>query len=307
MKRLGILLLFALICFSITSCSKNPQSELPKKQVLTDDMGYKVSISGTPKRIVSLAPSITEMIYLLKLEDKLVGNTLYCDYPEAAKKITKVGDILSIDAEKILMLKPDIVFVSVEGNTKESYKKLIDLGIKVFVSNPRNFEGIKKTLTDLGNIFNKRTLSDSCINSWNKRMSVLTTNSVKHEAKKVMFIIELKPLIVAGVNTFLNEYVKVCGMKNIVEDTKINYPILNREEILKRNPSFILYATDKKDVKNVLLQMYPEWKNIDAVKNNNVFLIDANIYFRPGPRFIDACEEIFRNLHPEVLYQDQKK
>ncbi|MFH0736165.1 MAG: cobalamin-binding protein [bacterium] len=288
-----------LLIFVFTNCSKPAKTKDTYKITLTDDLSNKINFTKKPLRIVSLAPSITEMIYFLDLGDKLVGNTLYCDYPEAAKKVTKVGDLLSIDAEKILMLKPDVVFVSVEGNTKENYQKLIKLGLTVFVSNPRNYEGIKKTLSDLGKMFNKKEKVDSVTANWDKRVEKLHRLSANITPQNVMFIIELKPLIVAGKNTFLNEYINICGMKNIVDDSKLNYPILNREEVLKRNPAFILYATDKKDIKKLLLEMYPEWKNIDAVKKDNLFIIDANIFFRPGPRFINAAEQVFKYLHRE--------
>ena len=89
-----------------------------------------------PRRIITLAPNLTEMIYDLGLENKLVGNTLYCDYPEAAKKIEKVGNLLTVNFEKIVTLKPDLVLITVEGNTKETYDKFHQLGIKIFVSNP---------------------------------------------------------------------------------------------------------------------------------------------------------------------------
>ena len=294
---LKVTALSLLLIFVFTNCNKPDKTKTAYKITLTDDLNNKINFTKQPKRIVSLAPSITEMIYFLDLGDKLVGNTLYCDYPEAAKKVTKVGDLLSIDAEKILMLKPDVVFVSVEGNTKENYQKLIKMGITVFVSNPRNYEGIKKTLSDLGKMFNKKNKVDSITTNWDKRVEKLHQLSANITPQNVMFIIELKPLIVAGKNTFLNEYINICGMKNIVDDSNLNYPILNREEVLKRNPSFILYATDKKNIKKLFLEMYPEWKNIDAVKKDNLFIIDANIFFRPGPRFINASEQLFKYLH----------
>ncbi len=152
--------LFRLICvflfglFFISCNTSDKKSTSNDKIVIVDDLNNKITLNHTPKKVVSLAPSLTEMIYELGLGEKLVGNTIYCDYPEEAKKVTKVGDLLNVDAEKVLMLKPDLVFVTIEGNTQESYKKLKDLGINVFVSNPRNFEGIKKTFRDLANIFN---------------------------------------------------------------------------------------------------------------------------------------------------------
>jgi len=298
--RYFIVFVFGLFLF--LGCGKTQDRIEKTDTVFVDDLNNKIKIEKPPLKIITLAPSLTEMVYLLECGDKLVGNTSYCDYPEAANHVTKVGDLLNIDIEKIIMLKPDLVFISVEGNTKESYNKLKELGIKVFVSNPRSYEGIKKTIRDMGAIFNKKELAQNRIADWDKRIAKIQSKSGMDSTKKVMFVIEIKPLIVAGKNTFLNEYIEICGMKNVVADSKVNYPILNREEVLKRNPDFILYASNKKDIKQTILDLYPEWKDINAIKNNGIFLIDASIYFRPGPRFIEAVEEVSTNLHREENY-----
>ena len=283
-----------LIGFGCKPTAKNVSNN--KNIVLVDDLNNKITLNSQPKRIITLAPSLTEMIYELGMGNKLVGNTTYCDYPDEAKKITKVGDLLNVDAEKVLMLKPDLVFVTIEGNTQESYKKLKDLGIKVFVSNPRNYDGIKKTFKDLANIFSVTKKADSIITGWDNRINKLTAFNSSDTNKYIMFIIELKPLIVAGNKTFLNEYIRLAGYKNIVYDSKVNYPILNREEVLKRNPSFIIFSYEDKEIAKKILKLYPEWKKIDAIKNNGVITINPNVYFRPGVRFVDAAEELIKNL-----------
>jgi iron complex transport system substrate-binding protein len=298
--------LFGLFFISCNTSDKKSTSN--DKIVIVDDLNNKITLNHTPKKVVSLAPSLTEMIYELGLGEKLVGNTIYCDYPEEAKKVTKVGDLLNVDAEKVLMLKPDLVFVTIEGNTQESYKKLKDLGINVFVSNPRNFEGIKKTFRDLANIFNVKQKADSIINNWDYRINKIVKENIPDTTKFVMFIIELKPLIVAGKNTFLNEYINLAGYKNIVFDSKVNYPILNREEVLKRNPSYIIYSYEDKEIREKIIEMYPEWKKIDAVKNNGIITINPNIYFRPGVRFVNAAEELVKTLrHQKANLQYRRK
>lgn len=288
---------FLFVSIFIISCKpSNNNSQSNKNIVLVDDLNNKIILKNKPQRIITLAPSLTEMIYELGLGNKLIGNTTYCDYPEAAKKVTKVGDLLNVDAEKILMLKPDLVFVTIEGNTQESYKKLKDLGIKVFVSNPRNYEGIKKTFRDLSKIFDVTKKADSFISNWDNRINKLVKEQVMDTTKYIMFMIELKPLIVAGSKTFLNEYIRLAGYRNIVFDSKVNYPILNREEVLKRNPSYIIYSYEDKEIETKIAELYPEWKRTDAIKYNGVITINPNIYFRPGVRFVDAAEELVKNL-----------
>ncbi len=223
-----------------------------------------------------------------------MGNTKYGNYPDSAKNITNVGDLLTVDLEKIVLLNPDLIFITVEGNSKSDYQKLLDLGMKVFVSNPRNFSGIKKTLSDMAKIFNKEKLADSLINNWNIRIDKVKNTHHLIISKKVLFLISINPIFTVGGNSFINEILTFSGLKNIYADSKINYPVLNREEIVKRNPDYILlYKTNRNEI-NKLLEIYPEWNTLSAVINNRVFFIDADLFSRPGPRFVDAVEELNR-------------
>lgn len=263
------------------------------KEIIVDDLGNKFEFSSTPQRIISLAPNITEIIYSLKLEKHLVGNTIYCNYPESAKQVEKVGDMLTFNFEKIISLKPDLIFITVEGNTKESYDKFNELGLKIFVSNPRNYQGIKKTYQDIGKIFSINT--EQTIHSWDSTINKIKNESMKLN-KSAMYIVELSPLMIVGPNTFLNEYLTICGLKNIAEDSPLNYPIYNREEVLKRNPDYIIYPTDGNDNLEKIKSAYPEWKNLSAVKNNNVIFVNRDLHLRPGPRFVNAVVDLFNQV-----------
>lgn len=116
-----------------------------------------------------------------------------------------------------------------------------------------------------------------------------------------MFLISLNPLMLAGKNTFINEYIDLCGFKNIADDIKMSYPVFNREEVLKRNPDYIVYANSGAMAIDKIANAYPEWKNIKAVKNKNIVLVNADEYLRPGPRFVPALEDFFKKL--EILFR----
>lgn len=289
-----------LICFLFfffASCSE--EKKLVQNGVsVKDDLETLHSFNKIPQRVITLAPNLTEMIYSLGLEKKLVGNTLYCDYPDSAKKIEKVGNLLTVNFEKIVTLKPDLVFITVEGNTKETYDKFHQLDIKIFVSNPRNYEGIKKTYSDVGRIFQIEERANNKIAKWDSTVAKISALAKNYIQKSAMFVIDLKPLIIAGKHTFLNEFLQMCGLKNIAEDSPVNYPIFSREEILKRNPDYIIYPTGGGDNISKIKSAYPEWFKIKAIKNNNVFFVDWNLYSRPGPRFTDAVNDLFTRLHP---------
>lgn len=264
--------------------------------ILQDDIGNSISINEIPARVISLAPNITEMIYQLNAEDKLVGNTAFCYYPEDAKYKNKVGDLLTINYEKILELKPDLILLTVEGNQKTAYDKLLNLGLKLFVSNPRDYNGIKKTFEDLGNIFGEQSLAKSKIDYWDSTLSYIRTEAKKLNSHTVMILVELNPIMVAGRNTFINTYIETCNMKNFAEDISLNYPIFSREVVIERDPFFIVYPSSGKETTKTLTNMYPEWEALSAVKESRVLFVDRDLYFRPGPRFIEALEDFYSRL-----------
>ena len=290
--------LFTLLLI-VVSCA-NHQQEKQKSFTVKDDLGNSISFNTTPQRIITLAPNLTEMIFDLRLENELVGNTRYCDYPEAARQVEKVGDMLTFNFEKIVTLKPDIVFITVEGNTKETYDKFRELGIKIFVSNPRTFTGIKKTYLDLGKIFGVEEKAKRIVAGWDSLVTNISRESKNYPEASAMFLIDTKPVMLAGKNTFINEYLEICRLKNIAADSPLNYPMFSREEILRRNPDYIIYPASNNEDFSSVIKIYPEWKNLKAVKNHHVLFVDRNLFTRPGPRFVQAVGILFNLLHPKA-------
>lgn len=295
-----IFLIISLIFLLLNGCTKNENEKSSSKFLLIDDLNVTVSFNEHPKRIITLAPSLTEMIYKINYDKYLIGNTLYCNYPEDAKLKTKVGDMLTIDFERIISLKPDLILISVEGNNKSAYDKLIELGLKTFVSNPRNYKGIKNTYLQIGKITGKEKEAEFQVAEWEKTVNNIVTNSDSAKSKTVMFLISLNPLMLAGKNTFINEYIDLCGFKNIADDIKMSYPVLSREEVLKRNPDYIVYANSGAMAIDKIANAYPEWKNLKAVKNKNIVLVDADQYLRPGPRFVPALADFFKKTRDSL-------
>ena len=287
-------LLLALVLISCSTKNKKVNSE----NQIKDDLGNVLTIDNIPERIITLAPNLTEIVYFLDLEKYLVGNTLYCNYPPAAQKVEKVGDMLTFNYEKILTLKPDFIFITVEGNTKETYNKFKELGLKIFVSNPRNFEGIKKTITDFGKIFRIEKKAENKIAEWDSTISRIRNFTSKKPKQTAMYCVELQPVMLAGKNTFINEFLDFCGLKNIAEDSPLNYPVFSREEILERNPDYIIIPTGRDENISDIETLYPEWKNLKAIKNKNVLFVDRDLYSRPGSRFVEAVEDLFIKTHP---------
>lgn len=287
-----------ILLFSIFLSCTDKKNNSTTPDIVKDDLGNNFTFSVPPTRIISLAPNLTEFIYDIGIEKYLVGNTIFCDYPEDAKKVEKVGDLLTFNFEKILQLKPDLLFITVEGNTKETYDKFRELGLKVFVSNPRGFDGIKKTYSDLSKIFRLEEKAKTRIAGWDSIVAEIKTRATSFKTSTMLCAIELKPTIAAGKNTFINEILEICGGKNITDGLVQNYPLLSREKILESNPDYFLYISDPLESINIIIEAYPEWKSLKAVKNKKVLILDRNLFGRPGPRFVDAVKVLFSQLHP---------
>jgi len=282
----GILILL----FSLTFyCCKNAEEAGQETFRLEDDIGCEITFENIPQKIISAAPNLTEILFKLGLGDKIIGVTNLCDFPSDAKSKEIVGDLLNLNYEKIISLKPDILFITVEGNTKESYNKLSELGIKVFVTNPRSLKGIDKTIIDFGKIFKLEEIADNIVSEFELRKNKILS-STKSSSKKSVFIVSFSPLIIAGKNTFINELLTACGLDNIAGNSIVPYPVYSREEVLNKNPEIILSTLDLIKNKDEILNLFPEWQNISAIKKNQVLLLQSDIFLRPGPRYIDAIE-----------------
>ncbi len=289
--------LFILLTLIAISCGKQLKEKPDKKNFITDALGNKFELSKPPERIITLAPNLTEMVFELGAGKKLVGNTLFCNYPEEAKSVEKIGDMLTVDYEKIVTLHPDLIFITKEGNKKNIYQKLISLKQKVFVSDPKSYADIKETFLKMGKILGEEQRALQKIKAWDRLI-----DSVKNEVKNsttgsVMFLVSVKPIMLAGKNTFIDEILHICGLQNIADSSSLRYPVFSREEIVKKNPDYIiLFASKNLKVENVK-NAYPEWKELNAVKNNNIIFVDPDLFARPGPRFAKAVEFLFKSLH----------
>lgn len=284
--------IIALVILLFLSGCKEEKQITTSALTITDDLHKSFTFEEVPSKIITLAPNLTELLFELGEGKKIIGNTTYCNYPDSAKEIDKVADLLTVNLELITALQPDLIFITGEGNSKSEYDKLIELGFKVFVSNPRHYNGIKKTLLDMGKIFKVEDKAKSIINNWEERIKIVKETHDKIVFSSVMFLVSTNPIFSVGKKSFVHQILTYAGLKNVTGDSDISYPMFNREEVLVRNPDYIiLYETNNNDI-NDLLNAYPEWNTLAAIINKRVFFINADLYSRPGPRFIDAVEDL---------------
>jgi iron complex transport system substrate-binding protein len=256
---------------------------------LRDDMGDSVAFTGTPRRVVSLAPSITETLYALGSDTLLTGVTSFCDYPPQAKTKPRVGDMVTPNIELILAQKPDLVLMAIEGNTRQSYDHLRSLGCRIFVTNPRTLGGILKSLRDLGLVTGAQRraaqLADSLI-------ALLAAVPSFQERPKVLMALSLDPLIVAGANTVLNDIIIHAGARNCGAAAAGAYPTLNREAVLDMDPDVLLLPSDLHASRERLLAAFPEWSRLAALRNGRIHIVNADVFLRPGPRAFFGLAEL---------------
>ena len=295
MKHLLVIALVVALFFP--SCQKQTNHSGPSTRSFTDDVGHSVALQHTPRRIVSLAPSLTEILFLVGADSSIVGVTDYCDYPDAAKHKAKIGGMLNPNIERILALQPDLVLMSGSGNMRSDFEKLTSTGTPVFVSHPRTIDEVFKSIIDIGELTGRRRTSDSIVALLQIRRESLVRQAAARKKETVLMILSLNPLIAIGPKTFLNELVTLANGQNIVHDSSTAYPVLSREEILRCQPGVIVATNDIVRSVDDILSPYPEWKSLTAIRNRRVAIVDASIVSRPGPRIIDGLAAIIRAIH----------
>ncbi len=262
---------------------------------LVDDLNRTVTLSSPAKRIVSLAPSITETLFAVGVGNSVVGVTDYCNYPPEAKKKQRVGGVVNPSIETIVSLKPDLIVLSMEGNVREDFKKLTSFGFPVFVTNPRNLQGIYTSIEQLGTLTGRKENAEQLVKSLRLRADSIRTIVAKEKRRSVLVFVSLQPIIVVGQNTFFAELIELAGGMNAVKKGASTYPTYSREAVLKSNPDVLIFMSDVLANPADLVTLFPEWTKLNAYRQKRIFRIDADIVSRPGPRAVNGIE-ILHNL-----------
>lgn len=270
-------------------------------EVLYDQLERSVDVPRDPRRVVAFAPSITEIIYAIGQEGRLVGTTIYSNYPAAAAGLPKIGSYIHLDLERIVALKPDLCFATKDGNPRPVIDRLTALNIPVYTVNPHGYKSVAQTVLELGKILNapeKAALVVEEMNRRVKRVQVLV-NSVT-ERPRVFFQIGIKPIISAGSDTFIHELIELAGGRNVADEASA-YPRYSREQVIGLSPDVIVITSmDRQAAFEQVRKSWLQWRNLPAARLNRIHLVDSDIFDRPSPRLIDALEQLFGLLHPEL-------
>jgi iron complex transport system substrate-binding protein len=271
-------------------------------RLVIDEIGREVNLPSCPQKIVSLAPNITETLFALGLESEIAGVTMFCNYPEEAKKKPKVGGLINLSLETIVSLEPDLIIATADGNRKETVDQLENIGLSVYVINPGNIMEILDMISHIGIITGREREADRLRKNLEGRIENVLRQKEGLSRPRVFMQVGMDAMISAGRNTFLHELITMAGGDNIAGDSAIRYPRFGIEEIIIKNPDFIIVSSMKKEASlKRAEEMWRRWDTISAVKNDRMYIIDSDIITRPSPRIIDALEELFTIIHPEAL------
>src|SRR3989338_616547 len=296
MKNFYLIPIFFLL-FSVTVSITGKAS-----QVFTDELGRKVTLEKNPERIVSLAPNVTEILFALGLGDKIVGVTNFCNFPEEAKSKEKVGMLLNPSLEKIISLKPDLIIWNTEGENKQTFLKLSELGLKIFIISPQRIETIFDSIINIGNICGKNKNAEELVAGMKKKLNFLKKQLNGVKKTKVLFLLDLKPLISVSKNSFHGELIEFAKGENIDNSSPDRYPKISMEEIVNKEPEVIIVSNHREDFKKLFngFKNNPAVKATPAYRNNRIFEIESDLADRLSPRIVDGLDKLARIIHPEA-------
>jgi len=256
-----------------------------------DDWGNSVVLKKTAKRIVTLAPNITEMLYAIGAGQNVVGTANYTDYPKSAKKIKRVGTYADPDLETIVALHPNIIFVWGPGNPPRLIEKLKALGLTVYVMQPESISDIAKDMMQLGIITGKIQQAKKIQTHFNHQLNALVKQYALQKPVTVFYQIWREPLISIGKNNLINNAIQICGGKNITQDLIAPYARVSLETVLSRDPDVII-TSDQQAM--LFWQHYPFLK---AVKSHHIYFIPADDIQRYSPRILRGTKMLCHDLN----------
>ncbi len=270
---------------------------------VTDETGRKVRVPAVVRRIVSLAPSLTETVYALGAQERLVGVTDYCDYPAEARSKAKVGGAVTPSIEHIVALKPDLVLAQAHGmNRRETVEALERLDIPVFTTSARTVEELLGSVERLADVMGAAERGAVLLADLRARLAGLARRLEGRTPRKVFFVVWYEPLISVGPQTFLADALRRAGAQSVVE-TSQDWPQVNLEELLRLQPEFLVFASSHTEGVARTVESLREqrgWRALEAIQKKRIAGISDAVN-RPGPRLLDAIEQLARQLHPEAF------
>jgi len=303
LKKSGLILLgAALLAGVLTACSTAPTATA---LTITDQLGRTVTINNThPQKIISLAPSNTEILFALGLGDRIVGVTTYCNYPPEATTKPSIGDYNTPNLEEIVAKEPDLVLAT-EVHETSLIPQLEAQGITVVGLSPKTIDEVMDSITLVGQITGQEDEAASLVDDMQKRINAIkekTSALSEAQRPRVFYIIWHDPIWTTGNNTFADALIQISGGINIASELD-GYVDISLEAVIAGNPEVIIAGVGMGTGEDLPLQYVkeePRLKDIEARQNDRIYSVNLDTVGRPGPRIVDALEDFFRLIHPEL-------
>jgi len=267
----------------------------------TDEVGRAIAVPARVNRIVSLAPNLTETVYALGLGDRVVGDTNWCDTPEAAKSKPHVGDPQNPSIEAIVALHPDLVLATTSINAVDTADALQRLGIAVYTSDPHTVRGMLESTGHIADVIGAPEQGADLVGKLQQRLDALHARLSERPMAHVLFVVWLDPLQSIGPSTFIADALRWARAESVVT-TSQPWPRLSIEEVVRVQPDYIVFADDHEGQATKLadLRARAVWRDLDAVERGRVLNISQEI-IRPSPGLVDVIEQLARDVHPEAF------
>ena len=307
LRGLTVFLVTSVMLLSLlAACAPSSEEAKSSPIEVTDQLGRIVKLDRIPQRIISLAPSNTEILFALGLADKLAAVTEYCSYPEAAKDKPKVGGFSTVNIEKVVEIQPDLILAT--GYHKaEVIPGLERLGLTVLAMDPRSLDETLEAITLAGKCTGKKHEASQLVAEMENRVNAITEKTAgftEAEKLQVFYIVTHDPLMTVGSDTLIHELIIKAGGINIAQNLTGDYPTIGLEAIIAANPQVIIAGYghgSNADAPLQFAQNEPRLADVDARVNNQVYGIDADLISRPGPRIVDGLDLLAKMIHPEIF------
>lgn len=270
-------------------------------QTFVDDLGRSVTLPHTPRRIISLAPSLTETLFEIGLGERVVGVTQYCDYPPEAQAKPKVGYIHP-NLEAIVALQPDLIVAPRELLRVDILGKLEQLQIPIYVLDATTVASILAHIQTLGRLLGASAAADDVVRRMQRQIEEIKTRTAHLPRPRVLYVLNSAPLITVGPGSFIHEAIEMAGGSNIAARARVAYPRLSMEEVLSADPELILFPTGRAEgIAEGEEERWQRWTTLSAIKLKRLRRVPNDLLNRPGPRIVQGLEMLARAIHPEAF------
>jgi len=281
---------------------KRVQPEGPVTRIMKDDLGRSVSLPLPVKRVVSLAPNLTEIVFAVGGGDRLVGRTSYCDYPPEAKSVQVIGDTGTPNLERIIAVKPQVVLVSTSSQLEVFTQQLQNQNIAVFVTDPHDLEGIFRSMDQIGEMLGEKEQAAQLVQKLRDRTNAVAAAVKQKQPVKVFYQVSAEPLYTIGREAFVTDLIRRAGGVSVTAEVPGAWPKYSAESALAAKPEAIILPTGG-SMGAANSAFTDALRQSPAALGGRVYKINDDHLARPGPRVVDGLEEMARALHPDAFKQ----